>query len=118
MKSNIIMSKQKETAHILKGSAKRIVFSNGGDVIDVSLQPAVLMKALEWMNGRRSEIGIEESEWIRIRVKQKRQEDEYGNTHYVELNTWLPDAKTPPKAEAKPAAKKAASESSGPDLPF
>jgi hypothetical protein len=107
----------------LKGSAKRITFANGGEIIDISVQPSVLMKALEWMNKKRAEGGIEESEWVRLRIKEKRQEDEYGNTHYVELNTWLPSGSAgsaEPKAAAKsatPVAKKS-SESSGPDLPF
>ena len=31
--------------------------------------------------------------FIKLKVVKKREEDEYGKTHYVEVNTWKPEKK-------------------------
>ena len=52
-----------------------------------------------------------EDKFIKLKVCKKREVDEYGKTHYVEVNTWKPD---PKKAEATQPN----SAESDEDLPF
>lgn len=50
--------------------------------------------------------------FIKLKVCKKREVDEYGKTHYVEVNTWKPTK------QAEPTQAQTSSPESDEDLPF
>lgn len=70
------------------GSGKKKEFQNGGSITSVSLDIDTLINNFDehgftTRNGKRV---------IKIKVSSKRDgEDQYGNTHNVEIDTWKPD---------------------------
>lgn len=87
-----------EPRHYLKGSVKRYVFNNGGEVLNVDL----LKSEIEALPAN-------EAGYIKLKLSQRREVDKFGNTHSIELNTFVPD-KTLVK---KPIAPTRAANSSG-----
>lgn len=57
--------------------------------------------------------------YIKINVNEKREADEWGNTHSVEVDTWKPDARPAQQASARPVSNlRPQSEDAEQDLPF
>ena len=94
------MANQEKT--YIKGSAKSFTFDNGGTIIRLGLN-ADQIKELANDKG-----------WVNVVVKEKREVDEYGNTHYMELDTWKPSEDAKSSKTAKPKASKKVDD----DLPF
>lgn len=74
------MSEAYTQPNYIKGSAKAVSFNDGGEIINLSLFKEDLMK----LSG----------DYVQLSVKKRREEDQYGNTHYVVENTYKPKAKT------------------------
>ena len=79
---------------IYVGSGKKKEFGNGGSILNLNLCVSDIPK--EWIkkyegNGK---------SYLRLKAVQKREPDQYGNTHYIEVDTWVPEEK--PKQETKP----------------
>lgn len=94
--------------NFIKGSAREVEFSNGGSVLNISLNMQQLQE-LEQTKG-----------YVNLTISARREADQYGNTHMIYENTFKPkegaQAATP---KAKPAAKKAAPDGdTEDDLPF
>lgn len=66
------------TKNYIKGSAKEIKFDNGGTVINISLN-------VEQINALKSDNG-----YVKLTIAHRRGEDQYGNTHSVYENTYVP----------------------------
>lgn len=73
------MSETYTKQNFIKGSAKAIEFSDGGEIINLSLNKEELM-ALQ-------------GDYVQLTVKKRREADQYGNTHYVVENTYKPSPK-------------------------
>ena len=121
VKSIIKMSDNKDKKDIVfvKGNAKKITFNNGGSILNVSLNVKHLQKILDWYNNERSKRDMDKTDYIPLSVKEKRETDEYGNTHYVIYDPWFPDSSKKSSSKvnvgnAKPEVK----EESTDDLPF
>lgn len=58
--------------------------------------------------------------WINVVVKERRTPSEKGTTHYLEVDTWKPnaDGAAPAESAAKSAPKPAGDDISPEDLPF
>lgn len=70
------------------GNAKEKRFNDGGSIIEVMLDVDVLAKSFK-EHGFTTEQGKRK---IRIKVCKSREVDQYGNSHYAEVDTWKPDA--------------------------
>jgi len=68
------------------GNGKEKQFQNGGSLIEVMLDIDTLAKNFD-AYGFRTQAGKRK---IRVKVCQSREVDQYGNTHYVEVDTWKP----------------------------
>ncbi|RKX92022.1 MAG: hypothetical protein DRZ90_14335 [Spirochaetes bacterium] len=68
------------------GNGKEKQFQNGGSLIEVMLDVDTLAKNFD-AYGFRTQAGKRK---IRVKVCQSREVDQYGNTHYVEVDTWKP----------------------------
>lgn len=92
----------------ISGSAKQVDFPNGGSIIKLSLNKDQLLA-----------VPSNEAGYITIDVCERRSIDQYGNSHYVKVNTFKPD-KSKAKASTQQAAPKAASTSGATtdELPF
>ena len=88
------MSKdQKRETVYLKGSAKEVTFGNGGSIINLSINVPQLIQIHEWYNKERTKLGLDETDYIRLDVKSRREKGEYGDTHYVSFDPWFPEPK-------------------------
>lgn len=72
------------------GTEKR--FNNGGSIIEVTLDVDALAKNFN-EHGFTTGQGKRK---IKVKVCQSREVDQYGNTHYVEVDTWKPQPKGRP----------------------
>ena len=90
----------------VKGSAREITFSNGGSILNLSILKSDLDR-----------IETDAKGYMRLCVAARRQEDDYGNTHYIYVDPYKPDAKG--KGAAKPKSKPFKDEQDEEDdLPF
>lgn len=69
------------------GNGKEKRFDNGGSIIEVLLDVDDLAKNFK-EHGFTTGQGKRK---IRVKVCQGREVDQYGNTHYVEIDTWKPN---------------------------
>lgn len=92
------------TRNWIKGSAREITFGNGGSIINLSLNFDELEKLPR------------EKGYIRISVASKESPDNYGNTHSVYENDFVPDKSKAGTAKSSPASR--TQESTDDDLPF
>jgi len=73
---------------IYVGNGKEKTFDNGGSIINVTLDVDDLAKAFKeygWTTpGQKRK--------IKVNVSKGRELDQYGNTHYVVVDTWKPTA--------------------------
>jgi hypothetical protein len=56
--------------------------------------------------------------WVNAVVKERREPSEKGTTHYLEIDTWKPNADGASAPATKPATPAAAPETTAEDLPF
>ena len=77
------------------GSGKEKVFNNGGSLVEVLLDVDELAKNFK-EHGFTTKQGKRK---IRVKVCQSREVDQYGNTHYVEVDTWKPKQGGPPSPQ-------------------
>lgn len=75
---------------VLCGSGK-IATTQFGDMPKVSFNKKDINTMVNWMKKNNSE-------WINLDMKKSRN-PEAKNSHYLEVNTWKPEAKTQPVAE-------------------
>lgn len=96
---------------IYVGNGKKHTFPNGGSEVKIRLCLDGL-KDLHEKYGFTSDAG---KHFLTLIVSEKRETDQYGNTHTVRVDTWKPDgAKAPDKTE--PAKNDAPDDDS--DIPF
>ncbi len=108
------------------GNGKKVHFDDGGSLIAVSLDLDVLIK-----NNPEFGFDAKRGRKIKIKVCESREVDQYGNTHYVEIDQWKPDgnrsrtqgtaAPQPPGAPQMPPAQappKPPGSSFEDDIPF
>lgn len=86
------MGKTSTKKNYIRGSARQVTFSDGGSVVNIDLN-------LEDINS----LPVSDSGYVRITLAQRQSADQYGNTHYVYENTFVPD-KTKGKGASAPAA--------------
>lgn len=89
----------------IKGSAKEIAFDNGGRLLNMSLLKEDLVN-----------LPANDKGYVQITAAEKRETDQYGNTHSVYEDTYVPKE----KKQGKPSPRKAAPqiEDDEDDLPF
>ncbi len=85
----------------VKWSAKKITFNDGWSIVNISIKK-------EDFNS------LPESKWyVKLVLCEKRNTDEYWNTHYVKLNEWKPDGEKTEKTQSNITANELDD-----DLPF
>lgn len=77
------------------GFAKQIEFSNGGNVIKITLNENDLKKLQEnLVDGK-----------VRLQQTKRKEADKWGNTHSLEIDTWKPTQKSQPALPVQQAQK-------------
>lgn len=77
-----------ENRKIFIGSGKKKEFSNGGSIINASicvddlLQHAEEFQTVSNGNGKK---------YIKLKIGSRKQADNFGNTHFIEIDTWKPE---------------------------
>ena len=87
---------------IYAGSAK-IVRTQFGDLTKVSFSKGDVAKLTQYM-------GDNDTEWVNLVIKEKKEKVEGKATHYLEVDEWKPN-----QAQTKPVAKTVSQDH---DLPF
>ncbi len=72
--------KSTKKKNYISGGAKKVTFGDGGSIINLDLK-------LEDLNS----LPVSEKGYIRIVVAERSTVDQYGNSHYVYENTFVPD---------------------------
>jgi hypothetical protein len=101
VKSKIKKKMSKENVVFLKGNSKKVEFSNGGSLINSTLNVKQLVEILKWYNEERAKRGLDPTEYLSTTIKERKDVDDYGNTHYVIFEPWFPEAKGAKKEEKK-----------------
>lgn len=76
---------------IYVGNGKERKFDNGGSIIKCRLNLTQLSKAAQEYGFTIDRGKNEGDRMITIEVCQRREKDDYNNTHYVKVDTWRPD---------------------------
>lgn len=90
----------------LKGSAKQVSFNNGGSIINISLKKSEIAELPDT------------NDYVKISVIERRETDQYGNTHYVIENTYQPKSDSPAPTRKPDAPSRPSNNKSEDDLPF
>ena len=80
------------TEKIYIGTAKKKEFDDGGSIINIML-------SLDGMGEHFKNYGFITDKGmhkIKLIVSERREEDQFGNTHYVTIDTWKPTANETP----------------------
>ena len=119
IKSKRIMSDNKSNTDkvFVKGNVKKVTFNNGGSILNASFNVEHINKIHAWMNDQRVKRGLDPSDYIPLTIKEKRETDEHGNTHYAIYEPWFPESKNVASTPA-PAKTAAPAGESTDDLPF
>ena len=84
------------TEKIYIGTAKEKVFDDGGSVIKITMSLDGMKEHFD-KYGFITDKGMHK---IKLIVSKRREEDQYGNTHYVTIDTWKPEpTETPSEKE-------------------
>ncbi len=83
----------KENVVFLKGNTKKVEFSNGGSLINSTFNVSQLVEILKWNNGEKEKRGLDPSDYLSVTIKERKEVDDYGNTHYVIFEPWFPESK-------------------------
>ena len=70
------------TKNYISGSAKKVTFADGGEIINLDLKLADL-----------AALPANERGYIKITISERKTVDEYGNTHSIYENAYVPKAK-------------------------
>lgn len=68
---------------IYVGSGKEITFKDGGSIIKINISPDDLVK----LNNAKSKGG-----WVNLELHKRKAPSEKGQTHYLCVDTWKPEA--------------------------
>ncbi len=82
------------------GNGKEKVFQDGGSIIEVLLDVDDLAKNFKEHGFTTN--GNPPKRKIRIKVCRSRNVDQYGNTHYAEIDTWKPNQQNQPQGNMNP----------------
>jgi len=97
------MSDQKKEKKYLKSSVKEPSFAHKtGDLLNINLNLEELQAI------------VNSKGWVNITVSRRREVDEYGNSHYVTVNDFVPNK----DYMSKPKTPQSTSEDPVEDLPF
>lgn len=80
-----------------------------GDLVECSVCITDAESHIFEYNGKR---------YLKIKVQKKRQPDNYGKTHSVEVNTWKPEKTQRPAQNAQPSQSTQPAQEKSDDLPF
>jgi len=69
------------------GSGKKKTFNNGGEIISITIGLDGLKELYE-KYGFETDAGKKK---LKLNVSARREVDQYGNTHYVTVDTWKPE---------------------------
>ena len=95
-----------EQKNYIGGSGRRVTFQNGGELLNMYLKFDDLASLPKDKNG-----------YIKIVAAERREPDDYGNTHSVYEDTFVPKKDAgEAKTKTKPAPAK--EDDGGDDLPF
>lgn len=78
---------QQQQDKIFCGSGKKKEFPNGGSITDITIDLGLLENYFQ-QYGFTTDGG---KRMIKLKVSTKRQPDQFGKTHNVEIDTWKPD---------------------------
>jgi hypothetical protein len=85
-----------EKIYVPKSGAKLVEFNNGGSLIRTMFHAETL---IDWLKDQlESGEHVSEKGYISINVIERRAPSEYGQTHYLSLDTWKPSPKGGKKA--------------------
>jgi hypothetical protein len=70
------------TKNYISGSAKKVTFADGGEIINLDLKLSDL-----------AALPANERGYIKITISERKTVDEYGNTHSIYENAYVPKAK-------------------------
>lgn len=73
------------------GTGKKITFQDGGSLIKLLIGPNDLQAINQWAQGNNG--------WTNIKVCSRREPDQRGNTHYLEIDQWKPESQQQPAQE-------------------
>ncbi len=96
---------------IYVGNGKEHVFSDGGKEIKVRLCLDDMKKYHE-LYGFTSDKG---RHFVNLIVSERREKDQYGNSHFVRIDTWKPDSS---RSSAHPASTPPKKDESDDNIPF
>lgn len=85
----------KTTKNYIGGGAREVKFGDGGSLINVDLK-------LEDLNN----LPVSERGYIRLVVAPRKDTDQFGNTHSIYENTFVPDKSKAPATATKSAPSK------------
>lgn len=83
----------KKKKNYISGGARRVEFGDGSSIINLDLKLSDI-----------NDLPVSEKGYIRLTVSERKETDQFGNTHSVYENDFVPD-KSKSKAEEKPTAK-------------
>jgi len=74
-------------------TTEKIFVGSGVEKFDGNLVETSICLTDITKNGGDFIFEFEGKKYIKLKVVKKREEDQYGKTHYVEVDTWKPEAK-------------------------
>lgn len=77
-----------------KSSGKEIEFRNGGKLLKLNFHAGALV---EFVNAHKNEKG-----YITLLANRRKEPDEHKNTHYLTLDTWVPNSAARPESTPAP----------------
>ena len=77
------------------GSGKEKIFDNGGSVINCMITLDGLAQIFK-DHGFTTQNGVKK---LKLIIGKRREIDQYGNSHYVQIDTWKPDQQTAPPTD-------------------
>ena len=80
------------TEKIYVGTAKKKTFDDGGSTINIVMSLDGMKEHFE-KYGFITDKGMHK---IKLIVSERREADQYGNTHYVTIDTWKPESQETP----------------------
>lgn len=105
-------STTKSPKKYIKGSAKQVVFNEGSGNESRIINVDMLLEDL-------LSLSVTEGGYVKITIAERREKDQYGNTHSVYENSFKAEkGKSSTKADLKPMPAAAPQEQSGDDFPF
>jgi len=77
-----------ENRKIFIGSGKKKEFSNGGSIINASI---CIDDLLQQVNEFATQSTGNGKKYIKLKIGSRKQADNFGNTHFIEIDTWKPE---------------------------